>query len=123
MKLQGLTALLSIICINAMAAVPGIPLDCSLGPVIKTYGGTPWRVYACDDGHSLALESVGGSKAAPFVFLFAWEKDAQYQLSGQGTGNKAATDAAFAELQTLKELALARLFAEAEAAAQEKKSN
>src|SRR5882672_11337266 len=114
MKLQALTALMFAISFTAMAADPGAPspseLDCKAGPVTKTYGGTPWRVYACNDGHSLTLVSAPGSKATPFVFMFHWESG-QYQLSGVGTGNKAATDAAFADLQTLKGLALPRLFA------------
>ncbi|GLQ97284.1 hypothetical protein GCM10007863_17040 [Dyella mobilis] len=66
------------------------------GPVKKTYGKTPWLVYSCDDGQSIVVVTAPGSPAAPFYFTFNGGR-----LSGEGTGNKAATDAAYDDLQRL----------------------
>jgi hypothetical protein len=91
-------------------------LECKTGPVIKTYGGTPWLAYACNDGHSLSLVSAPGSKAMPFVFMFHWDAG-QYQLSGVGTGNKAATDAAFRDIGAFTGRDILALLSEAQTAA------
>jgi hypothetical protein len=90
--------------------------DCELGPVTKTYGGTPWLAYACNDAHSLLLVSAPGSSAMPFVFVFHWEEEA-YHLAGAGSGNKAATGAAFRDLGGLTEPEIKSLLGEAQAAA------
>jgi hypothetical protein len=73
------------------------PFECKVGPVTKKFGGTPWRVYGCNDRHSVAMVTAVGSRAFPFIFIFYWDKN-QYKLSGEGTGNKAMTDLAFREL-------------------------
>ena len=74
------------------------PLNCDVGPVDKTYGKTSWLVYSCHDDQSLMIVSAAGSPALPFYFTFHL-KDGVYQLSGEGTGNKQATDAAYGELK------------------------
>lgn len=87
-------------------------LKCNVGPSSKSFGGVPWLVYACDDKHSVVLVSAPGSPAMPFYFSFAYEA-AGYHLRGEGTGSKAATDAALAELGKLTDAQIADLFNDA----------
>lgn len=75
---------------------------CDVGPLNKTYGNTPWLVYSCTTDKYIVLVSAPGSPAMPFVFAFHI-KDGSYHLSGEGAGNKEATEAAFKELQQLAE--------------------
>jgi hypothetical protein len=81
---------------------------CDVGPVMKTYGKTPWLVYSCTTDKNVVLVSAPGSPAMPFVFCFC-TKDGSYQLSGEGTGNKEVTAAAFRDLQHLAEPDIAEL--------------
>jgi hypothetical protein len=83
--------------------------------VLKTYGGSQWNVYGCNDGRSVAVISAPGSAAMPFYFFFAWGSDGM-ELHGEGTGNTQATDAAFKDLKPLTETGVAALFQEATAA-------
>ncbi len=82
------------------AADAVVHLKCESGPVAKSYGGTKWTVFGCDDGKSLAFVADKASPAAPFTFMLIYaNKD--YDLSGRGTGARKATDAAYADLQKL----------------------
>ena len=90
-------------------------LDCGSGPATKTFGGEPWLVYACSDKHSVVVMSAPGSKAAPFYFIFNWQ-NGSYRLIGEGTGNKAATDAANTALHDLPITGIQKLYDEAKAA-------
>ena len=75
-------------------------LACNVGPANKTYGGSKWLVYSCSDNRSLVVVAAKGSPAAPFTFLFAPDNTG-YDLRGQGSGNRTATDAAYKELSVL----------------------
>jgi hypothetical protein len=75
-------------------------LQCDIGPITKTFGSVPWLVDGCHDGGSVVLVSAPGSPAAPFYFIFSYESGG-YNLRGEGTGAKSATDAALKELQAL----------------------
>jgi hypothetical protein len=90
--------------ISVMAA----PLQCDVGPVTKVFGSVPWLLYSCNDGKSLVVVSAPGSQAAPFYFMFSPE-GAGYHLRGEGTGDKARTDAALAELKALSDKEIAAL--------------
>ena len=92
------------------------PMRCDQGPLSRAFGGTNWVVYGCEDQRSVVVVSIQGNPAGPFVFIFA-VKDDGYSLSGEGTGDKIASAAAFAELSKLSGDAIARLHAEATAAA------
>jgi hypothetical protein len=120
MKLEIVAILMSVVPFAAFAAdqTPRKPitLDCKIGPAKKAYGGNPWLVYACNDGHSVVFASAPGSKAAPFSFILYWD-GARFKLSGQGTGDKKATDAAFGEIKSLTEQDITQLAAEATNAA------
>jgi hypothetical protein len=82
----------------------------------KSYGGSQWLVYSCNDTHSLVFVSAQGSPASPFVF-FALVGPKDIKLHGEGTGNKQVTDAAYKELSALTAKDLAALTAQARSVA------
>ena len=71
-------------------------LNCDVGPLNKTYGKTRWLVYSCSDDRTLVFVSAPGSPAMPFYFRLY-----NGQLTGEGTGDKLATDAAYEEIKAL----------------------
>jgi hypothetical protein len=83
-------------------------LDCKTGPVSKTYGGTQWLVYSCNDDHSVVATSEQGNPAGPFYFMFYWE-NGRYRLIGEGTGDKRASDLALADLKLFSEIDIQEL--------------
>jgi|SRR5580704_8743615 hypothetical protein len=87
---------------------PKAQLKCDVGPTNKTYGNTQWLVYSCDDSRTVVVVAAPGSPAMPFYFMFSPGQNG-YQLSGEGTGQKDATDAAFNELHGLSERDIAIL--------------
>jgi hypothetical protein len=91
-------------------------LSCTLGPLSRTFGGSAWRVYGCSDGQSVVVVTAPGNPAAPFYFLLA-RGATGLVLHGEGIGNKAATDAAFKELEALSPADVATLFRQASASA------
>jgi len=96
---------------------------CDVGPLNKTYGNTAWLVYSCTTDKNIVIVSAPGSPAMPFVFAF-YIKDGSYHLSGEGTGNKEATEAAFNELQKLAEPDITNLIIQTkQAQAQKAKSS
>lgn len=84
----------------ALAIDAKAPESCATGPIVKTYGGSKWLVASCSDGKSLVFVAQEGSAAAPFEFDLTYVSDG-YDLAGKGTGDRKATDAAYAELQKL----------------------
>ncbi len=85
---------------QALAIDAKAPESCATGPIVKTYGGSKWLVASCSDGKSLVFVAQQGSAAAPFEFDLTYTGDG-YDLIGKGTGDRKATDAAYAELQKL----------------------
>ena len=83
-------------------------LTCDVGPVTKVFGAVPWLVYSCNDASSIVLISAPGSPAMPFYFAFSLEGSA-YKIRGEGTGSKAATDAALKDLKALSTSDIASL--------------
>jgi hypothetical protein len=75
-------------------------MKCEIGPVTKTYGSAQWLVYSCDDAKSIVLVSAPGNPATPFYFMF-YPVGSNYQLEGEGTGDKNSTAAAFGDLKQL----------------------
>ncbi len=76
---------------------------CDRGPFgSKTYGGTAWDIYGCNDNRSVAVVTAPGNPALPFYFLFA-ERNGQYRLSGEGTGRPEITRKAYADLVQLSQ--------------------
>lgn len=66
----------------------------------------------------MILVSAPESDANPFVFMFHWRENGPYQLIGEGTGDKAATDAAYNELNALSKSELDNIVAETKRAVQ-----
>ena len=102
----------SLFTLPLMAEAQQPSLRCDAGPANKTYGGTPWYIYACTDKHTVVVVTAPGSPATPFVFTFAY-KNGAYQLLGEGAGNKTITDAAYIELSALNTSQVAALHSEA----------
>jgi hypothetical protein len=112
--------LIAIACASALLSVPTLgeqvapkqpQLECKIGPLTKVYGGTTWLVYSCDDDRSIVIVSAPGSPAAPFYFSYFLEAGG-YHLSGEGTGDRAATDLAYKELAAFSAKDIALLIAE-----------
>jgi hypothetical protein len=85
---------------QASAADVKAPESCATGPIVKAYGGSKWLVASCSDGKSLVFVAQEKSAAAPFEFDLTYTGDG-YDLTGKGTGDRKATDAAYAEMQKL----------------------
>lgn len=99
------------------ANILGADLTCNVGPVAKTYGGTKWFVWGCHNDTDLVIVSAGNNPAMPFVFRLNRTADA-VTVRGEGAGDKAASDAAYAELAKLPATDVAALFSETKAADQ-----
>src|SRR5260370_15636850 len=87
---------------ESMAQGPSEPrITCDRGPFAsRTYGGTAWDIYGCNDNRSVAVLTARGNPALPFYFLFA-ERNRQYRLSGRGTGRPGVTRKAYDDLSRL----------------------
>ena len=78
-------------------------ITCDRGPfATKTYGGTAWDIYGCNDNRSVAIVTAPGNPALPFYFLFA-ERNGGYLLRGEGTGKPEITRKAYADLVQLSQ--------------------
>ena len=92
-------------------------ITCDRGPfATKTYGGTSWDVYGCNDNRSVAVVTAPGNPALPFYFLFA-ERNGQYRLSGEGTGRPEFTRKAYEDLTRLTQQDIQALVKETQKAA------
>lgn len=117
MRLISLFLFTACLCPNARAQEPAqAPLDCSAGALTKSFGAVPWLVYACSDNTSVVVMSAPGSPAAPFYFML-FQKEGKYVVVGEGTGQKAVTDRAHAELVRLTKPEIQALLASAKQAA------
>lgn len=100
-----LIALASLLCVTLISfqltAAESPALKCETGPVKKSFGGTSWLVYACDDDHSLVIVSDTGNPAMPFYFMVSF-KNGAYTVHGEGSGDKAASTAANMDISKLK---------------------
>src|SRR5437868_1067158 len=49
--------------VTLLAAGPSLAanLNCKAGPVLKTFGGTQWNVYGCDDNASVVIITAPGN--------------------------------------------------------------
>jgi hypothetical protein len=86
------------------------PLKCETGPIHRTFGGTEWMVYSCNDQASMVVASAPGNPALPFYFFLKPEAGT-YQISGEGAGDQRASRAAGDNLSTLTPADFASLLA------------
>jgi hypothetical protein len=98
----------------ALVVAQAEPMKCEAGPLDRSFGRSEWVVYGCSDGRSVVVAAKEGNPAGPFFFIFA-AKGETYELYGEGDGDKAASDAAYADLQKLDTAAIAGLYAQATA--------
>lgn len=117
MRLRSIVPSLALLAASSVQAEPQAPaaMKCETGPVHRQFGGTDWLVYSCDDGRSMVAISSSGNPASPFYFILT-PKDGSYGVFGEGTGSKAASDAAGADLSRLRPDELAALLAETKTA-------
>lgn len=99
---------------HAQVSADGPALDCRAGPLTRTYGGTQWLVYACSDNKSAVFVTAAGNPGMPFYFM-SFPKDGGRRLTGEGSGKKSVTDAAYRELSKLSDQDIVRLIATARA--------
>ena len=85
-------------------------MKCETGPANRTVGGTQWIIYSCDDDISMVVVSAEGNPASPF-FFFLKPDGGTYSVSGEGTGDKRASDAAGDALAKMNQAELAALLA------------
>ncbi len=92
-------AMLAVVSSGAAAQGPSQPkLLCDRGPFsTKTFGGTSWQIYGCNDNRSVAIVTAPGSPAIPFYFLLAWVNGV-YTVSGEGTGRRDLTAKAYNDI-------------------------
>jgi hypothetical protein len=111
--------LLSIVAAASFAAdarAEEVPtLKCEVGPVTRQYGGADWLVYSCDDKRSRIVVTAPGNPAGPYYFFYLYS-DKGYDLRGEGTGDKQATDKAYEDLKNLSEDQIASLLLETQKA-------
>lgn len=117
-------SIVMLFCAGALAADPASAgssagnrpaLDCHVGPVTKTFGGTSWLVYSCSDHKTLVIVSARGNPAAPFYFLF-YPTANGYKIGGEGNGPKDVTDATYKELESFSPHDIQELIDETEKA-------
>jgi hypothetical protein len=94
-------------------------LQCNIGPATIQLGGNDWLMYGCADGRSLVVVAAPPNPASPFFFIATPDGSGGIELQGEGTGAKSATESAYESLRTLSSAELARLFLQAEQAADE----
>jgi hypothetical protein len=87
-------------------------MQCVYGPVVRTFAGAPWLVYACDDGKSVVVITDEHNPASPFYFLISPQGGA-LSINGEGTGSKVASDAAGDELGRISVTQIAQLWVQA----------
>jgi len=86
-------------------------MKCETGPVNKTFGGTNWIVYSCDDRISMVVVSAEGNPASPFFFVLK-PNDGGYVIMGEGNGDRDASKAAVDALSKMTADELATLLAD-----------
>jgi hypothetical protein len=112
LSLRSATVLsLALLASNAALGDVQQPMNCEIGPVKKMYGSNLWLVYSCTDNQTVVIVSDKDSPAMPYYFTF-YIKGGRYTLNGEGTGSKAATDAAYTELSNFGKDDIQRLISE-----------
>jgi len=101
---------------NGSADGMDVELTCEIGPVDRTYGGSAFSIYSCDDGKSVVAVAKPRSKAFPFYFIVS-PQGGEVRLYGEGDGNEDATHAAFADLNRFRPADVAALVAATKALA------
>ena len=91
-----------------------LELQCEVGPIDRSYGGSAFELYSCDDGKSLVAVAKPGTRAYPFYFIVSPAGE-EVRLYGQGDGDNEAGRDAFADLNEIRPAEVAELVAETRA--------
>jgi len=89
---------------------PDLELQCEVGPVDRSYGGSAFAIYSCDDGESVVAFAKPGTPAYPFYFIVTPRGDG-VRLYGEGDGDNDAGRAAFSVLNRFRPRDVAKLVA------------
>jgi hypothetical protein len=89
-----------LLCLPLPAGAQAAPMDCTVGPVIKSFGGSKWLVNSCSDGRTVILMAMNDSPAFP-CFIKMEPLTEGYNINARGKGDKQATNAAMDELAAL----------------------
>lgn len=107
-----IVAFAAIAAISPVVAARDTPkLECKTGPIERTFGGSRWNIFSCNDEKTLVVLSVPESRAAPFYFVL-YPAEGGYSLRGEGNGPKVETDKAFEDLKLLTAGQIAVLIAD-----------
>lgn len=85
-------------------------MECNVGPVTRSFGGTEWTVFSCDDEASMIAISAKGNPALPFIFVMK-EEDGNYKITGEGNGDRSASQAAGDEIARMTNQEFSELLA------------
>ncbi|MBY0318143.1 MAG: hypothetical protein K2X72_05415 [Reyranella sp.] len=100
-----------LVCLPLPAGAQTEPMDCRVGPVIKTFGGSKWVVNSCADGRTVILMATNDSPAFP-CFIKIDPSTEGYHIDGRGKGDRQATNAAMDELGALSVADIQAIIAE-----------
>jgi hypothetical protein len=88
------------VCLSLQAMAQTAPMDCTVGPITKTIGGSKWLVGSCSDDRTMTLMAMDDSPAYPCFIVVAPSPEG-YKINARGNGDQQATKAAMAELASL----------------------
>jgi hypothetical protein len=99
--MSALMSLLTLVTSTAQPAPEHVTLRCNVGPIERTFGGGPWKVYSCSDGMTLVMTSATSTSNAPFMYIISFEKGRSL-VNGSGIpGNGTDVATATQELRRL----------------------
>jgi hypothetical protein len=91
-----------------------VQLTCDGPGVTKMIAGNFWMISPCNDGKSLVFVASTRNPARPYT-ITSISQGGQRTFNAQGTGDKAAADAAQKEIEAMTEEQVAAIVAEARA--------
>ncbi len=99
------------VCLPLLAVAQTAPMDCTSGPIAKSFGGSKWLVSSCADERTIMLRAMNDSPAFPCLITIAPSPEG-YNVDGRGRGDRQATEAAMAELGAMSVADIHALIAE-----------
>lgn len=98
----------------ALAAEAKPTMECKIGPAKRRFGGTVWRIYACEDGRSVAFRPGKDNPNNTAAFLLRWVGD-HFELEGTPGDQPAIAERAYEEIADLSEKQIDALYKAAQA--------
>lgn len=111
MRLKLSTVVLALWLLPLPVVAQTAPLDCTIGPITKTFGGSDWIVTSCVDDRTLTFLPASGSPAQP-SFISVVPTAEGYLVDGRGRSDNVAMRAAVDELGKLSAADIRALIAE-----------